>query len=89
MGQEWKEKSRPARLERRYEFESYDQLSNFLEVAARLSDREGLYPNIGFGRGYVNFTIHADEGSDVLNDSQREFASQLEEIRNSEAYVQA
>jgi 4a-hydroxytetrahydrobiopterin dehydratase len=89
MSQEWQERSRPARLERRYEFTSYEELRDFLEEAANLSEREGLYPNIGFGRDYVNFTIHADEGNEDLDDCQREFAMQLEEIRNKEGHMQA
>jgi len=89
MAQEWQERSRPARLERRYEFASYQQISNFLDMAARLSDEKNLYPNIGFGRGYVNFTIYPGEGSDMIGSNEREFAMQLEVMSNDGALLQA
>lgn len=80
MSQQWQERVRPARLERRYQFASYGALRDFLDRAAEVSEREGLYPDIGFGRDYVNMTIHADEGSDTLDERQRRLAKRLEEV---------
>jgi 4a-hydroxytetrahydrobiopterin dehydratase len=80
MSPQWQERVRPARLERRYRFESYGALRDFLDRAAEISEREGLYPDIGFGRDYVNMTIHADEDSASLDEKQRRFAQLLEEI---------
>jgi hypothetical protein len=40
----------------------------FLDRAAELSEREGLYPDMSFGRTYVNMTVHADEGDDSLGE---------------------
>lgn len=80
MSSQWQEKPRPARLERRYEFDEYAQLSQFLDRAAALSEREGLYPDISFGRTYVNVTIHADEGTTELDDKHRRFATSLDEL---------
>lgn len=78
MANEWKERTRPARLEKRYEFGNYEALRTFLDEAAALSEREGLYPDMGFARDYVNITIHADEGSTELGDRQRRFAQSLD-----------
>jgi pterin-4a-carbinolamine dehydratase len=78
MNQQWQERNRPVRLERRYEFENYSVLRDFLDRAAELSEREGLYPDMGFGRDYVNITIHVNEGDDVLNEDQHRFAHQLD-----------
>ena len=80
MSNQWQERKRPHRLERRYEFPDYPTLREFLERAAELSEHEGLYPDIGFGRDYVNITIHAAEGEDELGDAQRRFAEQLDEL---------
>ena len=80
MSGNWQERNRPTRLERRYEFESYDALRDFLDRAAELSEREDLYPDIGFGRDYVNMTIHVEEGETRLTDNQRKFAQQLDEL---------
>lgn len=80
MSDQWQERKRPNRLERRYEFPDYATLRDFLDRAAELSEREGLYPDIGFGRDYVNMTIHAEEGADDLSDAQRRFAERLDEL---------
>ena len=83
MGSEWRERQRPTRLENRYEFSSYDDLRDFLDRAAELSESVDLYPDMGFGRDYVNVTIHADEESGKLPDSYRDFAKKLDELRDS------
>lgn len=80
--QQWQERNRPSRLEKRYEFEDYEALRAFLDEAADLSESKGLYPDIGFGRNHASFTIHADEGS-VLTDRQREFASLLDSLKTA------
>lgn len=84
MSNQWQERSRPHRLERRYQFPDYATLRDFLDRAAELSERSGLYPDMGFGRDYVNVTIHADEGADELGVAQRRFAEQLDELQNSD-----
>ena len=81
--QEWKERDRPPRLEKRYEFENYEALRAFLDDAADLSEEKGLFPDIGFGKTYANFTIHIEEGSTELSDKQREFAQLLDTLESS------
>ena len=81
--QEWKERERPPRLEKRYEFENYEALRAFLDDAADLSEEKGLFPDIGFGKTYANFTIHIEEGSTELTDTQREFAELLDTLETS------
>lgn len=78
MSQQWQERTRPVRLERRYDFKDYTTLRDFLDRAAELSEKEGLYPDMGFGRDYVNITIHIDEGEEHLGELQRRFAEQLD-----------
>lgn len=77
---EWQERVRPVRLEKRYEFPDYATLRDFLDRAAEVSEQAGLYPDMGFGKDYVNVTIHVDEGSDKLTDQQRKFAEQLDAL---------
>ena len=83
MSQEWQERKRPLRLEKRYEFTSYDVLRDFLDQAAEVSEQMDFYPDMGFGRDYVNVTNHADENDGELQDSHRVFAEELDKIRNS------
>ncbi len=86
MSDQWQERDRPLRLERRYEFQDYRALRDFLDRAAELSEREGLYPDMGFGRDYVNVTIHVNEGEDTLRDEQRQFAKELDALANEAAH---
>jgi len=86
MNQQWQERIRPVRLERRYEFSDYNTLREFLERAAALSEREGLYPDMGFGRDYVNITIHAADGEEVLGDDRKHFAQQLDRLADETAH---
>ncbi len=80
MDRTWQERKRPARLERRYEFPDYATLRDFLDRAGDLSEGQGLYPDLGFGRDYVNVTIHAPEGDDALGETQRRFAEMLDQL---------
>lgn len=82
--QNWQERNRPSRLEKRYEFENYDALRTFLDNAANLSEQKGLFPDIGFGKTYANFTIHVDEDSSELTDTQRDFAKLLDTLETSQ-----
>ena len=80
MSQQWQERTRPVRLERRYEFQDYHTLRDFLDKAAEISEQVDLYPDMGFGRDYVNITIHLEEGVETISDLQHEFASQLDSL---------
>lgn len=80
MNQGWQERTRPVRLERRYEFQDYSTLRDFLDRAAQLSEREDLYPDMGFGRDYVNITIHVEEGTETLGDQHHRFAEELDQL---------
>lgn len=77
---EWQERKRPLRLERRYRFESYEALRDFLDRAADLSERDGLYPDLSFGRDYANVTIYPEEGAEDIDSQRRRFAEKLDQI---------
>jgi len=78
MNKGWKERKRPNRLENQYQFEDYEDLRDFLDRAAELSEKEEYYPDMGFGRDYVNVTIHAPEDGDTVTEDQHQFAAQLD-----------
>ena len=80
MNQAWQERARPNRLERRIEFEDYQSLRDFLENAAALSEREGLYPDMGFGKNYLNITIHSNEKDQMLSQVEHQFALKLDQL---------
>ena len=78
MAQDWQERKRPVRLEKRYEFPDYATLRDFLDLAAELSEKEDLYPDMGFAKDYVNITIHLDDGEESISDDQQRFARELD-----------
>jgi len=86
MSGNWQERNRPERLEGRFEFEDYNSLRDFLDRAAELSEREDLYPDMGFGRDYVNITIHIDDEATTLSSAQRRFAQELDTLISVEKH---
>lgn len=85
MSDQWQERKRPVRLERRFEFANYVQLRDFLDDAADLSEARGFYPDMGFGKDYVNVTIHLEEGKEQLTPEQRQFAQELDKLLAAQA----
>lgn len=77
-GHPWRERARPLRLERRVEFDEYEALREFLDRVAVLSEETGLYPNLSFGRTYVNLTLFADDESETLGPEREEFARRVD-----------
>ena len=80
MSEQWQERVRPVRLERRYEFKDYNTLRDFLDKAAEISEKMDLYPAMGFGKDYVNITVHLEDGVEVISDEQHKFAEELDTV---------
>jgi pterin-4a-carbinolamine dehydratase len=80
MSKAWAVRGRPPRLERRFEFGDYEATRDFLDQAAELSEREGYYPDMSFGRTYVNVTIHAEEGAESVSEARERFAELLDAL---------
>jgi pterin-4a-carbinolamine dehydratase len=76
----WRRRERPLRLERRLEFEDYEETRAFLERAAGLSEETGIYPNLSFGRTYANLTLFADDSSGQLTPELIGFAERLDAL---------
>ncbi|MFD2110560.1 4a-hydroxytetrahydrobiopterin dehydratase [Thiorhodococcus fuscus] len=76
----WKERNRPARLERRIVFEDYEQTRDFLEALADISEAANRYPDISFGRTSVSLTIQTDEDSGAILPEHRAFARQIDAL---------
>jgi len=65
MNQPWTQRNRPDRLERRIEFDDYESTRSFLEQLNALAESEGRFPDISFGRTYVNLTLRPDDEQPV------------------------
>ena len=66
-------------LNRRFDFGSYAETRRFLDQLAELSKREDYYPNVSFGKTYVNVSIDA-EGQAMLAEHESIFTSAMEAL---------
>ena len=80
MEQPWTHRARPDRLERRIEFADYESTRLFLERLNTLSEQEGRFPDISFGRTYVNLTLRAEGEDEALGVSEESFAAAIDEL---------
>ncbi|WP_320667344.1 4a-hydroxytetrahydrobiopterin dehydratase [Prochlorococcus sp. MIT 1307] len=78
----WKQRNHPIRLERRFEFESYEATRDFLESLGALSESKKIFPDISFGSTYVNITLRpeSEEQDAQMTDVEFKFASEIDEI---------
>jgi pterin-4a-carbinolamine dehydratase len=76
----WRSRERPLRLERRLEFPDYESTRLFLEGSEALSEETGIYPNLSFGRTYVNLTLFADEARGEITPELKRFAGQIDAL---------
>lgn len=81
----WRRRERPLRLERRLAFTDYEATQDFLAHAAALSERTGVYPDLSFGRTYVNLTLFAEEAGGALTPELTSFAQDVDDLVRSSA----
>ena len=73
----WKERKLPFRLERRFEFDNYQQSSQFMKEIDSLCKENKIYPNISFGSKFVSITIFSD--LEEISIKEREFTIKINE----------
>ena len=80
----WEERKRPTRLEKRFEFETYEQTRRFLELLGDHSENAKRFPDISFGKTYVNITLRPESEDEEakLTDSDYKFASEISGLMN-------
>lgn len=79
----WTRGERPASLFRRFEFDAYPETRAFVERLAGLSKETGLYPDLSFGKTYVNVTVYASSGENI-GAAERKFAARAAELATGE-----
>ena len=79
---QWQERKRPVCLECSFEFESYDATRDFLDKLGEHSEATQRFPDISFGRTYVNITIRPeDDGAEAqLSEADRAFAAEIDAL---------
>ena len=76
----WNQRNRPVRLERRFEFEAYEATRDFLDRLGDLSESKKIFPDISFGRTYVNITLRPEnDAKDAqITDLEYKFANEID-----------
>lgn len=75
----WDQSGSQQRLYRRFGFPDYAKTREFLDAMAEVSEELGLYPDLSFGRTYVNVTIVPRDG-ETLGSTERELASRIDTL---------
>ena len=73
----WEERKSPLRLERRFEFDNYQQSSQFMKEIDSLCKENKIYPNISFGSKFVSLTIFSDLEKITLK--EKNFSDKIDE----------
>tara|TARA_B100001250_G_C19205841_1_gene531414 strand:+ start:213 stop:467 length:255 start_codon:yes stop_codon:yes gene_type:complete len=81
---EWRQRNRPECLEKRFEFESYQETRDFLDVLGGFCEKVDRFPDISFGKTYANITIRPLEDNDKekISKTDHDFASQIDFLKN-------
>ena len=72
----WNKRESPLRIEKRFEFEEYSKISNFIGKIEKLCKEKDIYPNISFGKNFVSIIIFF--GSEKLSKIEKEFSNQID-----------
>ncbi|MBM5802991.1 MAG: 4a-hydroxytetrahydrobiopterin dehydratase [Cyanobacteria bacterium K_DeepCast_35m_m2_155] len=86
MDQPWTPRPKPEqadRLERRIEFADYQATRTFLEQLNELSEAQQRFPDISFGRTYVNITVRPERDDVALGDAETAFAAAIDALLSS------
>ena len=72
----WNKRESPLRIEKRFEFEEYSEISKFMEKIEKLCKQKDIYPNISFGKNFVSITIFL--ASQKISKIEKEFSDQID-----------
>jgi 4a-hydroxytetrahydrobiopterin dehydratase len=81
MDHQWTPRPKPDRiewLERRIEFSDYASNRAFLDRLNDFCETEGRYPDISFGRTYVNITLRAEGDDTAISEADHAFAAAID-----------
>ena len=84
MVDKWQERQRPTRLERRFEFKTYQATRDFLDRLGDHSEITKRFPDISFGTKYVNITLRPeseDQGAEFTK-ADYQFAAEIDGLLN-------
>ena len=78
----WNRRQRPVCLEKRFEFQDYSATRDFLDRLGQHSEAAQRFPDISFGRTYVNITLRPDDNGEVTQMSEADdmFAAEIDAL---------
>ena len=74
----WKQRESPFRIEKRFEFEEYSKISQFMGKIDNLCKKKHIYPNISFGKTFVSVSIFLD--SEKISDFEKSFSNEIDKM---------
>lgn len=77
MSERWKLKAKPASMEARFEFESFQVLRVFLDEIAEVAESLNHHPNLSFAKSHVSVIIYSQ--SDELDETDKSLAKSIDE----------
>ncbi len=82
----WRKKTRPECLERRFEFQSYEETRDFLDRIGNFCEKTNRFPDMSFGKTYVNITIRPLETNEKnqITKVDHQFANEIERLIEKE-----
>jgi 4a-hydroxytetrahydrobiopterin dehydratase len=83
MEQPWTPRPKPEQadwLERRIEFSDYALTRDFLERLNDLCESQQRFPDISFGRTYVNLTLRPESEGVRVGEAERRLASAIDAL---------
>ena len=74
----WNKRESPLRIEKRFEFEKYSKISNFMGKIERLCKEKDIYPNISFGKNFVSLSIFLDKKE--ISNEEEDFSKDIDKF---------
>ena len=74
----WNKRESPLRIEKRFEFEKYSKISNFMGKIERLCKEKDIYPNISFGKNFVSLSIFLETKEKSFK--EKEFSKDIDKF---------
>ena len=74
----WNKRESPLRIEKRFEFEKYSKISNFMGKIEKLCKEKDIYPNISFGKNFVSLSIFLD--SKEISTKEKDFSKDIDKF---------
>ncbi len=74
----WNERESPLRIEKRFEFEQYSNISKFMEKIEKLCKEKDIYPNISFGKNFVSLSIFLDNKE--ISGREKDFSKDIDKF---------